>query len=166
MHVYLINARGTNRYKIGITSRTIESRLNELNGSQSAYPLELITSIRSANYKEVERHLHEKYAAFRVHGEWFQFDFSQLAEVLRYFKELDTPIEKIKPILKARPKTVSLGSRIPFKEWLIPLLLGIGIVSACHSLEFFKPAKQSQTHSQKVEPVGKIRKHQSSRVGG
>ena len=138
MHVYLIQAKGTNSYKIGITSRTIESRINELNGSQSAYPLELITSIRSVNYKEVERHLHEKYRAYRVHGEWFQFDFSQLAEVRRCLKELDTPIEKIKPIFKARPQATSISSRIPFKEWLLPLLLGIGIVSACHSLEFFE----------------------------
>jgi len=164
MNVYLIHATGTNRYKIGITSRTIESRLNELNGSQSAYPLELIASIRNANYKAVERHLHEKYAVYRVHGEWFQFDLGKLAEVQRCIQELDTPIEKIKPIFKTRPQATS--PRIPWKEWLFPLLLGVGIVSACHSLEFFEsPAKQP--HSQKVLQIPKqIRRHQSSRVRG
>ncbi len=165
MHVYLIHATGTDRYKIGITSRTVQSRLHELNSSQAAYPLELITSIRNADYKAVERQLHERYAAYRVHGEWFQFDLAKLAEVQRCMQKLDTPKQKIKPIiLKTRPQATSY--RLPWKEWLFPILLGVGLVSACHSLEFFKPAKQSQTHSQKVEPVGKIRKHQSSRVGG
>ena len=42
-YIYLIHAQGTDRYKIGLTTRSVEVRLAELNSSQSPYPLELLT---------------------------------------------------------------------------------------------------------------------------
>lgn len=72
-HIYLIHAKGTSRYKIGLTTRTVEKRLAELNSSQSAYPLQLIASAKFPNVQEMEKNLHQKYRHSRVHGEWFEF---------------------------------------------------------------------------------------------
>lgn len=151
MHVYLVHATGTNRYKIGITARTIEYRMRELNGSQSAYPLELITSIRSSDYKEVERHLHEKYAINRVHNEWFSFSPEQLAEVKNYMQTFDTPLHGIKPILKPKTQLAIPSFQLPGKEWVIPLLLGLGIVMMCRQCEFLQPSSISPHHSETMQ---------------
>ena len=78
---YLIHAQGTDRYKIGLTTRHPAARLSELNSSQSPYPLELIDWFETDNVTEDERYLHEKFASYRVHGEWFQLDRKILLKV-------------------------------------------------------------------------------------
>lgn len=87
--IYLIHAKGTNRYKIGLTTRSVEQRFAELNGSQSPYPLELLEFIETDNVTETEGHLHGKFALQRRHGEWFEFNNRQLREVLREFDRLE-----------------------------------------------------------------------------
>lgn len=73
-HVYLLHAVGTDRYKIGMTQRgRMHKRLDELNGSQAAFPIELITFIDVSDRHQVEAELHQRFKAFRKHGEWFEF---------------------------------------------------------------------------------------------
>lgn len=81
-HIYLIKAIGTTRYKIGLTTRDVETRFKEINSSQSAYPLELMGSIYVANVKDVEKELHQKFSSYRVHGEWFIFKDNEIQEVM------------------------------------------------------------------------------------
>lgn len=81
-YIYLIHARGTNRYKIGLTTRTVEERLAELNSSQSAFPLRLVASAQFSNVHETEKALHLKYRLCRVHGEWFEFSKQELRAVI------------------------------------------------------------------------------------
>ncbi|MBN3948450.1 MAG: GIY-YIG nuclease family protein [Nostoc sp. NMS7] len=76
--IYLINAVGTNRYKIGKTS-SISRRVAELT-YQSPYPLEIVMYFQSNYPSADERALHRKFANSRVHGEWFEFDFLTTAE--------------------------------------------------------------------------------------
>lgn len=147
MHVYFIHARGTDRYKIGITARSMEYRMKELNGSQSAYPLELVTFIRNPNYKAVEQQLHERYKLNRVHGEWFVFTPTEVLGVQNYLKSFDTPLNAFKPILK--PKSLKPGLSVSFsdiliKQWVIPLLLGISLILICRQCQFFQPSNQIQ----------------------
>jgi hypothetical protein len=87
--VYLIHARGTRRFKIGLTTRSVEQRLAELNGSQSPYPLDLWESIPTDNVTETEAYLHAKFARLRVHGEWFEFSNRQLREVVKEFDRIE-----------------------------------------------------------------------------
>jgi hypothetical protein len=82
-YIYLIHAKGTTRYKIGLTTRTVQERLAELNSSQSAFPLELITSAKFEHVHEVEKSLHERYRLCRVHGEWFEFSKRELQAVIK-----------------------------------------------------------------------------------
>ncbi len=88
-YIYLIHAQGTNRYKIGLTTRSVEQRFAELNGSQSPYPLELLEVISTDNVTTTEGYLHSKFSLQRRHGEWFEFTNWQLREVLREFDRLE-----------------------------------------------------------------------------
>ena len=80
-YIYLIHAVGSDRYKIGLTTRSVEARFAELNSSQSPFPLELIDWFETPNVTEDEAYFHEKYSAHRVHGEWFEFDKRTLKKV-------------------------------------------------------------------------------------
>ncbi|NET62073.1 MAG: GIY-YIG nuclease family protein [Symploca sp. SIO2E6] len=84
-YVYLIHAVGSDRYKIGLTTRSVQARLAELNSSQSPYPLELIDWFETDDVTEDEKYFHEKYSAYRVHGEWFEFDKRTLKKVRREY---------------------------------------------------------------------------------
>ena len=86
-YIYLIHAQETDRYKIGLTTRSVEARFAELNSSQSPYPLELIDWFETPNVTEDEAYFHEKYSAHRVHGEWFVFDKKTLKEVRREYQD-------------------------------------------------------------------------------
>ncbi|MEM9926692.1 MAG: GIY-YIG nuclease family protein [Cyanobacteria bacterium P01_D01_bin.50] len=88
-HIYIVHAIGTNRYKIGLTRRDVETRFRELNSSQSAYPLELMGSISTWNVAEVERELHQRFANYRVHGEWFEFTDYQFEQVVNIVNEYE-----------------------------------------------------------------------------
>ncbi len=88
-YIYLIHAQGTSRYKIGLTTRSVEQRFAELNGSQSPYPLELLEVISTDNVTTTEGYLHSKFSLQRQHGEWFEFTNWQLREVLREFDRLE-----------------------------------------------------------------------------
>jgi hypothetical protein len=82
-YIYLIHAKGTSRYKIGLTTRTVQERLAELNSSQSAFPLELIASAKFQNVHETEKYLHQRYRLCRVHGEWFEFSKRELQAAIK-----------------------------------------------------------------------------------
>jgi len=86
-YVYLIHAVGSDRYKIGLTRRSVEARLAELNSSQSPFPLEIIDWFETPNVTEDEKYFHEKYSAHRVHGEWFVFDKRTLSKVRREYQD-------------------------------------------------------------------------------
>ncbi|NES20671.1 MAG: GIY-YIG nuclease family protein [Symploca sp. SIO3E6] len=85
--IYLIHAVGTDRYKIGLTTRSVEARFAELNSSQSPFSLELIDWFETDDVTEDEKYFHEKYSAYRVHGEWFSFDKRTLSKVRREYQD-------------------------------------------------------------------------------
>ena len=85
--IYLIHAQGTDRYKIGLTTRSVQARLAELNSSQSPYPLEVIDWFETPNVTEDEKYFHNKYSAYRVHGEWFSFDSKTLKQVRKEYRD-------------------------------------------------------------------------------
>lgn len=86
--VYLICAKGTSRYKIGITTRTPEKRLSELNRSQSPYPLVLVDSIYAENATAAEQTLHARFKHYRRHGEWFEFSPRRVDNVREEFTKV------------------------------------------------------------------------------
>lgn len=68
-HIYLINAIGTNRYKIGFAVN-VEARVKKLQ-TASPFPLFLIKTVPGTPKQEAR--LHKMYNFCRVSGEWFEF---------------------------------------------------------------------------------------------
>jgi hypothetical protein len=84
--VYFIEGAG--RVKIGWTS-DLRGRLSALQ-SASPVPLRVLASLRASRHMELE--LHDRFAEFRLHGEWFE-----LADPVRLYIE-------------------SIGSRVPVDD--------------------------------------------------
>ncbi len=80
-YIYLIHAVGTDRYKIGRTTRDVEIRYKELNSKQSPYPLKCIGYIETYNSREVEKSIHDTFKENREHGEWFSFEKKDIRSV-------------------------------------------------------------------------------------
>ena len=67
--VYLVHARGTNFYKIGIAS-CVKTRLHGLQNA-SPHELSLVTVIPGS--QSLEKAIHRRFRGHRVRGEWFEF---------------------------------------------------------------------------------------------
>lgn len=68
-YVYLAQAIGTSRVKIGFTQR-LDVRLEGLR-TASPFPLTVLRTIAHPDAFALEHQLHRRYAAYRQHGEWF-----------------------------------------------------------------------------------------------
>ena len=76
--VYLINAIGTQKYKIG-TTKDIDARLKSL---QTGSPHKLATVKCISGVHLLENRIHRHYCDYRASGEWFNFDDSTLERVV------------------------------------------------------------------------------------
>ena len=72
-YVYVIRAKGTNKYKIGRTVKDVQDRLSSLR-TGSPHELVLIECKEFPECEAVERALHDTFAKCRGKGEWFEFD--------------------------------------------------------------------------------------------
>jgi len=82
--IYIIQATGTDRYKVGFTARDPVKRLAELQIG-SPFPLEL-NHFFSGSMRE-EKDLHEALSPFHVGGEWFEIKMGPLLEAISYTKQ-------------------------------------------------------------------------------
>lgn len=96
MKVYLIesNINGTCTYKIGKTSRSVSTRLSELN-TGNAGQLRIISEYESENAGQIELALHSRYGHKRLAGEWFSDDITA-QDFINSCKEIDENIKKLK----------------------------------------------------------------------
>lgn len=76
--IYYIACTETKRLKIGFTNGPVEKRLRAL---QTASPAPLTLIAVQAGTCHGERELHAKFAAQRVHGEWFEMSESLFEHV-------------------------------------------------------------------------------------
>lgn len=100
-YVYLINAVGTDKYKIGVTCKNnVNERLKELqtgNGEE----LELINYFYTKYPYKIEKNLHLLYSNKRKKGEWFEFldsepnsfltECNKMEEIFINLKKLGNP---------------------------------------------------------------------------
>jgi Meiotically up-regulated gene 113 len=84
-YIYLIHAKGTNLYKIGLTTRSVEARLKELNGKQSPHELLLRHSIMvdADDVYRLEALLHRRFKKYNYRNEWFKFSKFKVGSVVR-----------------------------------------------------------------------------------
>lgn len=89
--VYLIEAVGVQRYKIGY-SKEVYKRASNI---QTSTPFEISVLYRyfSVDTPQLEKLLHEYYDAYRIRGEWFELPLSEVSNFLNVANELDQGIE-------------------------------------------------------------------------
>jgi hypothetical protein len=101
MKVYLIesNTNDAITYKIGITKRSVNTRLSELS-TGNAGKLRVVCEYESNNASLIEKALHVYYGHNRLSGEWFTdtiipSDFMTMCEGIdkniKILKEMDNP---------------------------------------------------------------------------
>ena len=93
-YVYLIHCVGTSFYKIGISKIDYYSRLSTMQ-SGCPYKLELVNTMHSTQYQNLEKTLHAKFKNKRIRGEWFDLDLESLSKVKGYFEQNSEPQTKI-----------------------------------------------------------------------
>ena len=81
--VYVINAVGTDFYKIGM-SRDAENRLKDLQVG-SPYDLRVIAKIETDKAVVVERKIHSTLHNMRVRGEWFEIPLGVVRNIVEAF---------------------------------------------------------------------------------
>lgn len=67
--VYFLRSEKTHAIKIGFTAGPVEKRLGSL---QTAHPYKLQLLATTPGTAEYEKSLHERFASFRLKGEWFE----------------------------------------------------------------------------------------------
>ena len=89
--VYLVEAVGMQRYKIGY-SKEVYKRVSSI---QTSTPFEISVLYRyfSTDAPQLEKLLHEYYDAYRIRGEWFELPLSEVANFLNVANKLDQGIE-------------------------------------------------------------------------
>jgi T5orf172 domain len=77
------------RYKIGLTKQSrLKYRIQELNGKQAAFPIDVIGWIEVNDCNAAEKCLHQHFSEYRKNGEWFDFHEDDLDEVYRAYGEV------------------------------------------------------------------------------
>ncbi len=88
--IYLIKAEleGIEYYKIGITARTPEKRLKELQ-TGNALKLELINVFQTKFNTLFESTLHRTYVIEKEYGEWFSLNQDQVKDFLNICQKIE-----------------------------------------------------------------------------
>ncbi|WP_407887036.1 hypothetical protein [Scytonema sp. NUACC26] len=63
-------------------------------------------------------------------------------------QSFDTPLNQFKPILKPEPQLTLSSFQLPTKNWLLPLLIALGIVFVFWQCTFLQPATVSPNQSE------------------
>lgn len=97
--VYLINAWGTDKYKIGITKSDVEKRIKQL---QTGCPdkIVLVNTYESKNYRHLESWLHREHTSKRVEGEWFILEDE---DVLKFKEDCERINKTVNLLLENNP---------------------------------------------------------------
>jgi hypothetical protein len=143
--VYLIREESTDNYKIGHTNN-IERRWKEINSPIPPRPYDLIWTIYCSDRYEAESSLHRQFAAYRGHGEWFNFSEAMISGPVSaaydYWNESEEsdeePVCYEEPVYYEEPLYTS-GSDFPW-GWIIGSIfcvLGIFyLLGAGHSTNY------------------------------
>ncbi len=92
MVIYFIEAIGLERIKIGVTNN-LSHRLGIL---QACSPIRLKVLLAMPGTTQTEAGFHRRFAAFRLHGEWFQAT-ARLRDAIRALQSMRTAAAKPPP---------------------------------------------------------------------
>lgn len=120
--IYIVHAIGTTRYKIGKTDK-LEKRLAALQ-TGSPFPLEVIHSFEA--HDETEKVIHEAFAIYRLHGEWFDLP-EHVVERLKASDEKDFLRIQSANIVKRLISRFSMASKVDTDRRVREYLSGYGL---------------------------------------
>lgn len=85
--LYIIKEEKTNYYKIGITTKTVYKRLQEL---QTGNPrvLKHIAYFNVSNARKTEKLIHSILAKYHVHLEWFELPDFEVLGLIQYVENM------------------------------------------------------------------------------
>jgi hypothetical protein len=107
-HVYFLQCAETARVKIGVAD-DVDKRIAKIQ-AMSATELHYCGSIPSNGY-ELETHLHQKFAEYRTHGEWFHGE--HVADFINdMVKRYAAELEKLKVATAAQPEPTNQGESL------------------------------------------------------
>jgi hypothetical protein len=92
--VYLIS-NDYNHYKIGITTKTVEKRIKQLQTGNSE-KINLVKYYKTEHHRNLEAWLHRKFGANRLEGEWFDLDDAVVLDFENICKSLESTIILLK----------------------------------------------------------------------
>lgn len=97
--VYLLNAWGTDKYKIGITKGDVNKRMKQL---QTGCPDEIVLTklYECEHYRKLEGWMHRKFSSKRIEGEWFILEDE---DVLNFIDECKKGDETITLLINENP---------------------------------------------------------------
>jgi len=95
MILYILNAQGTNLYKIGVTRYKVSKRIAAL---QTGNPNKIVVvwQLESEYANNIEKTVHRFYSYCKTSGEWFEFEDISLEEVKEKIKQIEQHIILIK----------------------------------------------------------------------
>jgi hypothetical protein len=96
INVYLISSEfgGKKLYKIGYTKRSINERMKEFK-TGNASDLKIEKSFHSKWGTKIEAHLHKKFKACKVSGEWFDLEKEDIDNFETYCQIVHNNLEII-----------------------------------------------------------------------
>ncbi len=96
MFIYILNAQGTDLYKIGITrKKTTVQRIKNLQTGNSNIIVEVFKH-ESEYASTIERCLHRHYSHLREKGEWFDFSDISIEDVKNKLLSFESVVKLVK----------------------------------------------------------------------
>lgn len=93
--IYLARQEDSDLYKIGITKKTPEKRLKELQTGNAA-PLLLIEQFQTKHNFKMETALHAEFASKRMEGEWFVLSEDDVKKFISLCEEKEAAMDFLK----------------------------------------------------------------------
>lgn len=85
--VYLVKHKNVGPVKIGYSSAPTPTKRLGTMGTYSPYGIEIIGWFSHPKAAAIEKQLHEKYAPFRLHGEWFNITTEQAKAIVHSYDD-------------------------------------------------------------------------------
>lgn len=101
-------------YKIGITSRSVESRVADMT-TGNPFPIDVVKDYSVANAFRLEQRLHSMFHDKKVHGEWFNLTQEDIQTIDSICAPLVSAEKEVKSVKVAAPlpakKTIAVECR-------------------------------------------------------
>jgi len=94
MFIYILNAQGTDLYKIGITTRTTSKRIKNLQTGNGNIIIEVYKH-ESEYANVIEKMLHRHFSHLRNKGEWFNFSEISVEDVKKKLHSFEDIINNL-----------------------------------------------------------------------